>query len=85
MKVVEKALERRTRTLVNLNKMQFGFMPGKKRVDAIFIVRKMQKKHQKMDKNLYMCFVDMAKAFGRVTRKVMEWAMKTKGLSEVMV
>ena len=32
-----------------------------------------------------MCFVDMEKAFHRVLRKVMEWAMRKKGLSEVMV
>ena len=31
-------------TIVNLNKMQFGFMPGKGTVDAIFIVRRMQEK-----------------------------------------
>ena len=29
MKIVERVLERRIRTLVNLNKMQFGFMPVK--------------------------------------------------------
>ena len=32
-----------------------------------------------------MCFVGMEKAFDRVPRKVMEWAMRKKGLSEVMV
>ena len=32
-----------------------------------------------------MCFVDMEKAFDRVPRKVMEWAMRKKGQSEVMV
>ena len=32
-----------------------------------------------------MCFVDMKKAFDRVPRKVMEWPMRKKGLSEVMV
>ena len=65
--------------------MQFGFMPGKGTVDAIFIARRMQEKHQKKDKKLYMCFVDMEKAFDRVPRKVMEWAMRKKGLSEVRV
>ena len=39
MKIVERILERQIRTLVNLNKMQFEFMSGKKTVDAIFIVR----------------------------------------------
>ena len=30
MKIVERVLERRIRTLVHLNKMQFGFKPGKR-------------------------------------------------------
>ena len=85
MKIIERVLERQIRILVNLNKMQFGFMPGKGTVDAIFIVRKMQEEYQKKDKKLYMCFVDMEKAFDRVPRKVMEWAMRKKGLSEVIV
>ena len=85
MKIVERVLERRIRTLVDLNEMQFGFMPGKGTVDAIFIVRRMQEEYQKKDKKLYMCFVDMEKVFDRVPRKVMEWAMRKKGLSEVIV
>ena len=47
MKIIERVLERRIRTLVNLNKIQFGFMPGKGTVDAIFIVRRMQEEYQK--------------------------------------
>ena len=39
---------------------------------------------KKKDQKLYMCFVDMEKAFDRVPRKVMEWATRKKGLSEVM-
>ena len=84
MKIVERVLQRKIRTLVNLNEMQFEFMPGKGTVDAIFIVRRMQEEYQKKDK-LCMCFVDMEKAFDRVPRKVMEWAMRKKGLSEVIV
>ena len=53
-------------------------------MDVIFIVRKMQTEYQKKDK-LYTCFVDMEKAFDRVPRKVMEWAMRKKGLSEEMI
>ena len=32
-----------------------------------------------------MCFVDMERAFDRVPRKMMEWAMRKNGLSEVTV
>ena len=85
MKIVESVRERRIRTLVNLNEMQFGFMPGKGTMDAIFIVRKMQEEYQKKHKKFYMCFTDMEKAFDRVPKKVMDWAMRKKGLSEVMV
>ena len=67
-----------------MNKMQFGFMPRKGTVDAMFIVKRMQEEYQKKDK-LYMCFVDIKKAFNRVPRKMTEWAMRKKGLSEVML
>ena len=70
MKIVKMVLEKRIRTLVNLNEMQFGFMPEKGTVDAIFIVRKIQKEYQNKDKKLYMCFADMEKAFVKVPRKV---------------
>ena len=69
MKIVERVLERRIRTLVNLNEMQFGFMPGKGTVVLIFIVRRMQKEYQKKDEKLYMYFVDMEKAFDRCQEK----------------
>ena len=84
MKIVERVLERRIRIQINLNKMQFGFIPEKGIVHAIFIISRMQKEYQK-DKKLYMRFVDMEKAFDRVPRKVMEWDMRKKDLSEVMI
>ena len=53
MKIVKRVLERRIRTLVNLNEMQFGFMPEKGTMDAIFIGRRMLEEYQKKDKKLY--------------------------------
>ena len=76
--IVGRVLERRIRAAMNLNEMQFGFMPEKGTVDATFIVRRMQEKYQKKGKKLYMCFVDMEKAFDRAPRKVIEWAMRKK-------
>ena len=34
---------------------------------------------------MYMCFVDLEKALNRVPRRVMEWAMREKGLPEILV
>ena len=85
MKIVERVLERRIRELVNFGSMQFGFIPGRGTTDALFVVRRMQEEYRNKKKNLHMCFMNIEKAFHRVPRKVMEWAMKTKGLPEVIV
>ena len=38
-----------------------------------------------IDKKLYMCFVDLQKAFDRVPTRVMQWALRKKGLPEILV
>jgi len=55
--------------------MQFGFMKSKGTTDAIFIVREMQEKFRAKGKKLYFAFADLAKAFHRVPREVIRWAM----------
>ena len=60
-------------------------MPGKGTIDALFLVRRLQEEHRAKDKRMYMCFVDLEKAFDRVPRRVMEWAMRTKGLPEILL
>ena len=67
----EKVLER-IRELVNIDSMQFGFMPGRGATDALFVVRRMQEEYRDKKKKLYVCFVDIEKAFDRVSRKVMK-------------
>ena len=68
MKLYERVLEARIRSSVNINDMQFGFMPGKGTTDAIFIVRQVQEKFLAKRKDLYFAFVDLEKAFDRVPR-----------------
>ena len=69
--------------MVKVDEMQFGFMPGKGTIDAVFILR-LQEEYLNKEK-LYMCFIDLEKAFDRVLRKVLEWAMRKRGIPEVMV
>ena len=85
MKIVKRVLEKRTRELVKVDDMQFGFMPGKGTTDALFILRRMQEEFRGREKKLYMCFVDLEKAFDRVPRKVMKWTLRKKSLPEVLV
>ena len=85
VKIVEKVLVRRLQRMVEVDEMQFGFMPGKGTIDAVFLLRRLQEEYLDKEKKFYMCFVDLEKAFDRVQRKVLEWAMRKKGIQEVTV
>ena len=71
--------------------MQFAFVPGRGTTDAIFIIRQLQEKFLSRkdlnDKNLtlFFAFVDLEKAFDRVPRKVLWWAMRKVGVEEWIV
>ena len=71
MKVVERLLEKILRRLVKVDQMQYGFMPGRSTVDAIFILRRKQESYLEKNKKTYL-FFDLEKAFHRVLRKVIE-------------
>ena len=66
MKIVERVLEKRIRALVEMDDMQFDFMPGRETTYALFIVRRMQEVYREKDKKLYMCFMDLESTFDRV-------------------
>ena len=76
-------LEKRIRCQVSIDNMQFGFMPGKGTTDAIFIMRQVQEKHQ--TKKLYYAFVDLEKAFDRVPREVVIWALRNLGVDTWLI
>ena len=85
MRVVERVLGKRLRRIVSVDEMQFGFMPELGAIYAVFIFRRMQEEYHAKGKKLYMCFVDIEKAFDRVPRKVLEWALRKKGIPEALV
>ena len=60
--MLERVLERRIRSHVSIDNMQFGFMAGKRTTDAIFIMRQVQDEHQAKKKKLYHGFVDLEKS-----------------------
>ena len=83
--VAERVLERRLRQAVEIDKMQFGFTPGTGTTNAIFITRQVQERYRGKHRELWWAFVDLEKAFDRVPRKVVEWAMRKLGVEEWLV
>ena len=77
MNIVEKILEKRLLIIVTTEFMQFGFIPAKGKIDAVFILRVIREEYLAKQKKLYMCFVDLEKEFDIVPRKVVEMAMRT--------
>ena len=79
MKLVERVLECSMHKMVNIDEMQFGFVPSRGTTDAIFTVRQMQQKLIAADKQLNFAFVDLEKTLDRVPRKVLWWALRSLG------
>ena len=51
----------------------------------VFIVRQLQEKYLAKSKDLWMAFVDLEKAFDRVPREVVWWALRYLGVDEWIV
>ena len=69
-KLYEKILDGRLHEVVDIDKMQYGFMPVRGTVDAVFVLRRLMEKFRAKNKKLFFVFVDLQKAFDRVPREV---------------
>ena len=80
MEILERIVDSLIRQVVSIDNSKFGFVPGRGTTDAIFSVRQLQEKYLAVNKRLYMAFVDLDKAFDRVPRKVIWWALRKLGM-----
>ena len=66
LEIVVRVIEKLIRQQVNIDEMQFGFIPGYGITNATVILRQLQEKYLAKKKNLHVPFVDLEEVFYRV-------------------
>uniref|UniRef100_A0A914WJ69 Reverse transcriptase domain-containing protein n=1 Tax=Plectus sambesii TaxID=2011161 RepID=A0A914WJ69_9BILA len=85
MKLFEWIINARLRDITEIAANQFGFMPGRSTTDAIFALRILTEKFREKKQQLHLTFLDMEKAYDRVPRKLIWWALRKKNVPEAYI
>ncbi len=85
MKIFERVLDRRLRSLVDITPNQCGFVKGCGTTDAIHAARLLMEKHREKYKPVHMAFLDPEKAFDRVPHDLIWRALRLHGVPEEYV
>jgi Reverse transcriptase (RNA-dependent DNA polymerase) len=78
MKLWERVIEHRLRKLTTVSKNQFGFIPGRSTMEAIFLIRQLMERHREQKNDLHMIFIDLVKTYDKILINITWWALKRK-------
>jgi hypothetical protein len=81
MKLWEMIIEYRLRRVTNITENQFGFMSKRSTMEAIFLIRQLMERCREQKKDLHMIFINLQKAYDKVSKNVMWWALQKHKVS----
>ena len=80
MKLWERVIEHRLRRITSVSEKQFGFMPGRSTMEAIYLLRRLVEKYREKKKDLHMVFIDLEKTY-KVPRYIIWWLLERKRIT----
>jgi hypothetical protein len=72
----ERVIEHRLRRIKSVTKNQFGFMPGRSTMEAIFLVQQLMGRYKEQKKDLHIVFIDLEKEYDKIWRNILWWALE---------
>ena len=67
--------QQRLRGTTQILTNQFGFMPGRSTIEAIFLIRRVMEWFREQKNDLYMIFIDLEKTYDKIPKNVMGWSL----------
>ena len=82
---IERIVVKLIRQQLEIDEIQFGFMPECGTTNAIFILRQLQEIHLAKKRNFYFAFIDLEKVFDQVPTAAFWRACRKLGIEEWLV
>ena len=83
-KLYKKVLDWHLHEVIDIDKMQHGFMPGRGTVDAVFVLMRLSEKFGVKNKLFLVC-VDQEKTFDWVPKKVIRFTLRGEDIPEYLI
>jgi len=85
MKLWERVIEIRLRKYIQISENQFGFMSSRSTTEATYLLKRLMGLYRDSKVDLHMVFINLKKAYNRVSCEVLWQCLEKKGVSPLYI